>query len=95
MESPAASTSLILPSGRTKPLVRGEGEPGGVLIEPSIFLREQDMFGEDDFIRPHMGAVLHAWRVGWNFAFRKEGCGCWPSFCYAAACSRPRLLSGS
>ena len=64
-------SSLILPSGRTKPLVRGEENPAA-LFQLSIFLREQDVFGEDDFLGPQMGTMLHAWRMGWDFASGKE-----------------------
>ena len=65
------------------------------MAQLSIFLREQNVPGEDDLVGPQLGTVLHAWRMGWNLASRKESCGRWPSFWCATACSRPRLLSGS
>ena len=70
----APLSSLTLPSGRAKPLVRGEvdGDPAAWTVELSIFLREQDVLGEDDFLGPQMGTMLHAWRMGWNFTSRKE-----------------------
>ena len=80
-------SSLILPSGRTMPLVRGEENPAA-LSQLSIFLGEQDVLGEGE-----MGTMHHAWRVGWNFTLGKESC--WSSSWCVSACGRPRLLSGS
>ena len=50
----------------------GRGETRRRVLELSIFLREQDVPGEGDFIGPQVGTMLHARRVGWSFTSGKE-----------------------
>ena len=108
---PASLSPVFRLGGTVSTRGEADGRPGeslfpcrGVPQEPSsvlggaalsVFLSEKDVPGEGDLIRPQLGAVLHARRMGWNFAGGEESCRRWPSFRCVAACSRPRLLFGS
>ena len=66
--------TVVLSNPAVAGLCRWSGErlDPAALLKLSIFLREQDVPGEGDFIGPQVGTMLHARRMGWNFTSGKE-----------------------